>query len=91
MRVPVVKKQIGRAATAIACVLVGGTAYAVGLEGVLPVGTAGQWHIPEATVMVAQGIGLFMLARAVRRQPKSERTAPNAPVLGAIPLDSRVS
>ncbi len=56
---------------AVGCLALAGTTYAVGLNDVLPAATLSRWHVPEAGVLAFQGIMLFVLAGAMRRQHKS--------------------
>jgi len=49
---------------------VAGSVYALDVNGILPLGTKGGWHVSEAIVLVLQGLLLFLVARAVRRGPK---------------------
>jgi hypothetical protein len=65
-----VKTKIVRIILATASVSLAGTTYAIGLNDVLPAAGIG-WHAPEAVVLALQGVVLFALASAVRRQRRS--------------------
>lgn len=66
-----VKTTIVRLILVTASVSLAATTYAIGLDDVLPVASIGQWHAPEALVLAAQGVALFVVAGVVRRQRAS--------------------
>jgi hypothetical protein len=79
-----VKTDIVRIILATASVSLAGTTYAMGLDDVLPAASIGLWHAPEAVVLALQGVVLFVLASAVRRQRRS------ASGVAAVPAPPRV-
>ena len=80
------KTSIVRLILVTASVSLAATTYALGLEDVLPAASIGQWHAPEAMILALQGIALFVLAGAVRRQRGSKSGLAKVPVAPRVRL-----
>jgi hypothetical protein len=81
-----VKISIVRFILAAGSVSVAATTYAIGLDDVLPAASISQWHAPEAVVLAVQGVALFVLAGAVRRQRASRSGLANVAVAPRVRL-----
>lgn len=71
-------------------VSVAGSVYALDVNGVLPLGASGGWHVSEAIVLALQGLLLLLVARAVRRSPKPVSELASAPPSRVVALKSNI-